>query len=74
MSHALSALASIGLICAAAIALLAKLFWPARTPEPDQTDNWAQRNDLRSPSLEHLPEANDTSVDAAIASQILGTD
>ncbi|HSQ98786.1 MAG TPA: hypothetical protein VLM36_02605 [Sphingomicrobium sp.] len=74
MSHALPALAIVACLCLATIVLLAKFFWPARTREPDETDNWQQRNDLRAPSLEHMPEANDTAVDAAIASQILGTD
>ncbi len=74
MLHALPALLIVGFLCAAAILLLAKFFWPARTSEPDETDNWEQRNDLRTTSLEHPPEARDTAVDAAVASQILGID
>lgn len=74
MSHALPALAIVGILCVATIVLLAKFFWPARTHDPDEANNWEQRNDLRAPSLERLPEATDTSVDAAVASQILGID
>lgn len=74
MSHVLPALAIVAFLCLATIILLAKFFWPARTLEPDEADNWEQRNDLRRPSLEHPPEANDTAVDAAVASQILGID
>lgn len=72
--HALPAIIALGLLCSGAVALVVRLFWPRPTHEPDAADDWAQRNDLRVPSLEHPPEAQDTALDAAVASQIIGID
>jgi hypothetical protein len=57
---------------AAAVALMLKLFWPKAAQEPGASDNWAQHNEARSPSLEKAPEAGDTEIDAAVLFQIVG--
>lgn len=74
MAHKMYLLLALGLICLCAILLLTKIFWPRRAREPDETDNWAQRNDLRTPSLEKPQEAQDYSVEAAVASEMMGPD
>ena len=70
----MSGLAAIGVLAVIALgtALAVKLFWPARSVASDDDDPWAQHNDSRMPSLEQPPEARDTSVDAAVAAQIIG--
>lgn len=72
MTHALAAVAVLGLICVAAMVLPYRLFWRQSPQDVGEAGNWAQRNDLRTPSLEQPPEAQDNAVDAAVASQILG--
>ena len=67
-------LAVILLICAVAAIVTLELFWPAGGRDPGPNDNWEQRNDLRRPSLEQPPEAQDLSVQAAIAAQIIDAD
>ena len=59
-------------LTAGAVALLLKLFWPKAAHGPDAADNWEQHNDLRTPSLEKAPEADNTAVDAAVAVQDMG--
>jgi hypothetical protein len=61
-------------VTVAAVLLVLRLFWPSRPASTDADDPWAQHNDSRMPSLEKLPTAGDTSVDAAIAAQINGVD
>ena len=56
----------------AAVALMLKLFWPKSAQEPGASDNWAQHNDLRLPSLENSAESRDNSIDVAVLSQIVG--
>lgn len=70
--HALAAIGGIAVLALGGAGLVMKLFWPAGSGEPQQGDPWAQHNDTRMPSLEKLPRASDTSVDAAIAAQIVG--
>jgi hypothetical protein len=68
-------LAAIGVLAVIALgggALALKLFWPARAAEPAESDPWAQHNESRMPSLERAPEARGTSVDAAVAAQVMG--
>ena len=56
----------------AAVALMLKLFCPKAAQEPGASDNWAQHNDLRLPSLENSAESRDSSIDVAVLSQIVG--
>ena len=64
----------LSLICAVAAFMTLGLFWPSTRRDPGPRDNWEQRNDLRTPSLEQPPEAQDLSVQAAVAAQIRDTD
>ena len=59
-------------LCIGAVALVLRLFRPRPAPPVDQSDPWAQHNELRMPSLEEAPQAGDTEVDAAVAVQDLG--
>ena len=72
MSRGIIDLAVLALAGIAAVALMLKLFWPKAAQEPGASDNWAQRNELRSPSLESSAESRDNSIDVAILSQIVG--
>jgi hypothetical protein len=74
MVSALLGLCIVFLVGAVAAIATLKLFWPARRREPGPTDNWEQRNDLRVPSLEQPQEAQDLSIQAAVAAQIIDTD
>ena len=62
----------LALLTAWVVALFLKLFWPKAAQEPNASDNWAQHNETRSPSLEKVPEAGDTEIDAAVLFQIVG--
>lgn len=62
----------LGIIVAGFAVLLFKLFWPKPEEATGGDDQWAQHNDSAMPSLEKAPGARDTSVDAAIAAQIVG--
>lgn len=64
----------LAIISIAAVALVARLFWPAGRSEPGPDGNWQQHNDQRMPSLETVPEPGHTEVDAAVAAQINGVD
>jgi hypothetical protein len=70
----MTAVIIIGAIALAAVLLVVRLAWPARRVISVSADPWAQRNDVRMPSLERVPEAADNAVDAAIAAQINGVD
>ena len=72
MSRGIVDLIVLALAGLAAVALMLKLFWPKATQEPGASDNWAQHNELRSPSLETSAESRDNSIDAAVLSQIVG--
>ena len=60
------------LLTAGVVALFLRLFWPKAGKEPGVSDNWAQHNELRSPSLENSAESRDNSIDTAVLSQIVG--
>jgi len=47
----------IGVFCLGVVGLVVRLFWPDKDPEPNESDNWAQHNELRTPSLETNEEA-----------------
>ena len=70
--HILAAIGGFAVLALGGAGLAMKLFWPAHSSANGQGDPWAQRNDERMPSLEKAPQAGDTSVDAAIAAQIVG--
>ena len=72
MSRGIIDLAVLALAGIGAVALMLKLFWPKPAREPGASDNWAQHNELRSPSLENSAESWDNSIDVAILSQIVG--
>ena len=72
MTRGIIDLVILALAGVAAVALMLKLFWPKAAQEPSASDNWAQHNDLRSPSLENSAESRDNSIDAAVLSQIVG--
>jgi hypothetical protein len=59
-------------LCLGAVALVYKLFWPARQREADACDPWAQHNEVRTPSLEKAAGAPDNAVDIAVAAQDMG--
>jgi hypothetical protein len=71
---ALVAGGALALIALGAVILVVKLFWPRAVAVTDPADPWAQHNELRSPSLEQMPEAAENEVSTAVAAQILGTD
>ena len=71
---ALVAGGALALIALGAVILVVKLFWPRPAAAPDASDPWAQHNELRSPSLEQMPEAAENEISVAVAAQILGTD
>lgn len=66
------ALIVFALVLFVAVTLVGRLFWPAADAEPGPDTNWEQHNDQRMPSLETVPEAGHTEVDAVVAAQELG--
>ena len=72
MTLVIAEFAALALIVVGAAALLLKLFWPKLQSAADGEDLWAQHNERDMPSLERQAEARDSSIDAAVASQIVG--
>ena len=68
------AVALLALVALFALALVARLFWPAAQPQPGPDSDWDQHNEQRMPSLENAPHPGSTEVDAAVAAQINGVD
>jgi hypothetical protein len=72
MTRAAVDLVILSLLCVAAVALMLKLFWPKARHPTDASDNWAQHNELRSPSLEKAAGVADSlsPVDVAIGLEV----